>query len=139
MKTTLVILLLSFGSLSGYSQTIYGDPTVTQVYANPNPMYATPNQTPSCYKYINNNHEIIKCPGRNGELNISGEDVYMGNYPTTKPEDLVPLLKNDGTKIWLRPAYDEAYTIVQDPPCYIYKRHNLPVMECPGIKFEPVK
>ena len=53
---------------------------------------------------------------------------------TTK--DLPPLV-NNGPRVYVDPAFDGPYKVVSDNPCYVYKKHGLVVLECPGILFEP--
>ncbi len=46
-----------------------------------------------------------------------------------------PTLKNNGQRIVVTPAFSEPFTIISEPACYMYKRHGLVVLECPGVLF----
>ncbi len=49
-----------------------------------------------------------------------------------------PILK-ENVRIPVTPAFDGPYTVVSDTPCYMYIRHGLYVLDCPGIYFPPEK
>ncbi len=48
-----------------------------------------------------------------------------------------PPLKNNGERVYVTPAFDDKYRVVSDSPCYMYKRHGIVVLECPGVVFIP--
>ena len=59
---------------------------------------------------------------------------FAQNEYTTK--DTPPLI-NNGPRVYVTPAFDVPYKVVSDNPCYMYKKHGLVVLECPGILFIP--
>ena len=67
-------------------------------------------------------------------LCIGSVSSFAQHQYTTKD---VPPLVNNGPKVMVTPAFDGNYKVVTDEPCYMYKKHGLVVLECPGIWFEP--
>ena len=50
-----------------------------------------------------------------------------------------PILRQ-GERIPVTPAFDGAFTVVTDTPCYMYiSKHGLYVVDCPGVWFPPEK
>ncbi len=66
--------------------------------------------------------------------------VSIGGYAqsqyTTKD---IPPLENNGKIVLVTPVFDKPFTVVSDPACYMYKRHGVVVLECPGVVFTPEK
>jgi hypothetical protein len=50
-----------------------------------------------------------------------------------------PPLVNNGKAIPVTPAFSVPYKVMSNPACYMYKKHGLVVLECPGVWFEPEK
>ncbi len=54
-------------------------------------------------------------------------------YTTKNPPPLI----NNGPRVNVTPAFDEPFKVVSDNPCYMYEKHGLVVLECPGVLFTP--
>jgi hypothetical protein len=157
MKTTLLTLFSCFAILSANAQVTYVKPTLKN---NGKPVPVSPQfnrthtvfQNPPCYIYKKNNLEIMECPGIQfapEDQNIitrNTESTYLGYYPkpeSTKPatEDCfandIPELQEAGKRIPVTPSFDRPYTVIYNPPCYMYRKNTVVVMECPGIQFGP--
>jgi hypothetical protein len=116
-------------------------------------------QDPPCYEYKRHGLMVMECPGIlftpeitekhtahentndedeavTGEISVHSERTYTGYAHTSYT---MPELKNNGRHVAITPEFNRPYTVVQDPPCYLYKRHGRVVMECPGILFAPNK
>ncbi|MFI5196004.1 MAG: hypothetical protein ACHQD8_02850 [Chitinophagales bacterium] len=157
MKTTILISLLCLASVGSYAQ----DQSATNNNANCKrypgmPAYAAPAwpKTPyiakgdpecaPCYTYTTKHGlAVMECPGlwflpegtTTQNLNVTSENVYMGNYPKTCKRD--PDMPKGAVPGWPK----SPYVATQDPqcaPCYTYtSKHGLEIMECPFLYFLP--
>lgn len=164
---TIISLLLCLLTICSFAKTKHPASNGKKVAVTPSfDRPYTVVQDPPCYEYKRHGLTVMECPGIlfapqgtgdehaahktnerdededevdeavTANIDIHHERTYLGY---SRASYSMPVVPGNGRHVAVSPDFTRPYTVVQDPPCYLYKRHGRVEMECPGVLFEPGK